>query len=48
MKATLEIINRQFVDAGVLDADKLDAILKRHGLIEIWEQFRIEFLRDKR
>lgn len=38
----------QFVDAGVLDAGKLEAILKRHGLLEKWEQFGIKFLGDKR
>jgi hypothetical protein len=35
----------QFVEAGVLDADKLDPILKRHGLLEKWEQFGVKFLR---
>ena len=34
----------QFVEAGVLDADKLDPILKRHGLLEKWEQFGAKFL----
>jgi hypothetical protein len=36
----------QFVEAGVLDAGQLDAILKRHGLLEKWEQFGVKFLRD--
>jgi hypothetical protein len=35
----------QFVDAGVLDPIKLDSILKRHGLLEKWEQFGFKFLR---
>jgi hypothetical protein len=35
----------QFVEADVLDADKLDPILKRHGLLEKWEQFGVKFLR---
>jgi hypothetical protein len=35
----------QFVEAGVLDANKLDSILKRHGLLEKWEQFGVKFLR---
>ena len=35
----------QFVEAGVLDANKLDPILKRHGLLEKWEQFGVKFLR---
>ena len=36
----------QFVEAGVLDAGQLDAILKRHGLLEKWEQFGVKFLRS--
>ena len=35
----------QFVEAGVLDPNRLDAILKRHGLLEKWEQFGVKFLR---
>ena len=35
----------QFVEAGVLDANKLDAILKRHGLLEKWDQFGAKFPR---
>ncbi len=35
----------QFVESGVLDANKLDQILKRHGLLEKWEQFGVKFLR---
>ena len=35
----------QFVEAGVLNADRLDQILKRHGLLEKWEQFGVKFLR---
>jgi hypothetical protein len=35
----------QFVESGVLDAAKLDAILQRHGLVERWEQFGVKFLR---
>jgi len=35
----------QFVEAGVLDADRLDPIVKRHGLLEKWEQFGVKFLR---
>ena len=33
----------QFIESGTLDADKLEAILKRHGLIEKWEQFGDKF-----
>jgi hypothetical protein len=35
----------QFVESGVLDAARLDSILKQHGLVEKWEQFEIKFLR---
>ena len=35
----------QFVEAGVLDANKLDTILRQHGLLEKWEQFGVKFLR---
>ena len=35
----------QFVESGVLDAAKLDSIIKRHTLIEKWEQFEVKFLR---
>jgi hypothetical protein len=35
----------QFVESGALDSDKLDEILKRHGLLEKWEQFGVKFLR---
>ena len=35
----------QFVESGVLDAERLDKILKRHGLLEKWEQFGVKFLR---
>ncbi len=34
-----------FVEAGVLDASQLDQILRRHGLLEKWEQFGVKFLR---
>jgi hypothetical protein len=35
----------QFVESGVLDAGKLDAILERHGLQEKWADFGAKFLR---
>jgi len=38
----------QFIESGTLDADKLDAILARHGLLEKWEQFGHKFLEDKK
>lgn len=34
----------QFVESGGLDADKLDAILKRYGLLEKWERFRVLYI----
>jgi hypothetical protein len=36
----------QFLDAGVLDADKLQAILARHGLAARWATFEKKFLGD--
>jgi hypothetical protein len=35
----------QFVEAEVLDANKFDVILERHGLREKWDQFGGKFLR---
>ncbi len=35
----------QFVESGVLNANRLDSILKRHGLLENWERFGVKFLR---
>lgn len=35
----------QFVESGTLDPDKLDEILRRHGLIEKWERFGDKFLK---
>jgi hypothetical protein len=36
----------QFIESGTLDADKLEGILKRHGLIARWEQFGDKFKGD--
>jgi hypothetical protein len=36
----------QFVEGGTLDADKLDGVLKRYGLLEKWERFGDKFLKD--
>lgn len=36
----------QFLDAGVLDVDKLEAILARHGLTDRWVSFENKFLGD--
>jgi hypothetical protein len=34
----------QFLEADVVDADKLDCILTRHGLVPKWEQFKRKYL----
>lgn len=34
----------QFVEAGVLDAPRFQAILARHGLLDRWQQFERRFL----
>ena len=34
----------QFVEAGVLDATRLEAMLVRHGLLARWETFQRQFL----
>jgi len=36
----------QFIEAGVLDAVRFQAILARHGLIDAWKRFEQQFLRD--
>jgi hypothetical protein len=33
----------QFIESGTLDVDKLDDILRRHGLVAKWEQFGDKF-----
>jgi hypothetical protein len=35
----------QFIESGVLNADKLDLILSRHGLVEKWQDFGYKFLK---
>ena len=37
----------QFIESGTLDADRLDRILKRHGLIAKWEKFSDKFKDDE-
>jgi len=34
----------QFVEAGVLDAVRFQAILVRHSLVEAWQRFEKQFL----
>ena len=36
----------QFVEAGALDATRFQAILSRHGLVDVWRKFERQFLRD--
>jgi hypothetical protein len=37
----------QFIEAGVLDADRFQAILARHGLTDSWHRFAQQFLADE-
>ena len=37
----------EFIEAGVLDAQRFEAILTRHGLLDRWRQFERQFLGDK-
>jgi hypothetical protein len=36
------------VEAGVLDAKRFQAILTRHGLLDRWQQFERQFLKDSK
>ena len=38
----------QFVEAGVLDAKRFQAILTRHDLLDRWQQFQRQFLKDSK
>jgi hypothetical protein len=33
----------QFIEAGVLDENRLEGILKRHGLLDLWQRFKQQF-----
>ena len=37
----------QFLEAGVLDRERLREILRRHGLTGDWQQFERQFLEEK-
>ena len=37
----------QFVEAGVLDSARFQAVLARHGLTAAWNRFEQQFLRDQ-
>jgi hypothetical protein len=37
----------QFVEAGVLETERLDQILRRHQLLEKWEKFGDKFLKNE-
>ncbi len=36
----------QFIEAGVLDSARFQAILTQHGLVDRWRQFERQFLND--
>ncbi len=36
----------QFIEAGVLDAARFQALLARHGLVDAWQKFERQFLSD--
>lgn len=36
----------QFVESGVLDADRLQAVLKHHDLLDLWERFERQFFAE--
>jgi hypothetical protein len=36
----------QFIEAGALEADRFQAILARHGLLDSWRKFDRQFLSD--
>ena len=36
----------QFIESGVLDPERFQAILARHQLTEAWQMFRRQFLTD--
>ena len=37
----------QFLEAGVLDRERLREILRRHGLTGDWQRFERQFLEEK-
>ncbi len=37
----------QFVEAGVLDGSRFEAILGRHGLVAAWQKFERQFLSNE-
>lgn len=37
----------QFVEEGVLDPDRFEEILTRHGLMDRWKRFEQQFLREQ-
>lgn len=36
----------QFIEAGVLDSGRFQALLARHGLVDAWNKFERQFLSD--
>ncbi|OGG52213.1 MAG: hypothetical protein A3F84_03895 [Candidatus Handelsmanbacteria bacterium RIFCSPLOWO2_12_FULL_64_10] len=37
----------QFVEAGALEVERFQAILKRHGLVDRWGEFELTFLKNE-
>lgn len=37
----------QFIESGVLDGDRFQAILVRHGLMDGWQRFALQFLSEE-
>jgi len=51
MKETLREINvlhLAFVESGQLDAGKLEEILERHRLVDVWARFEARYLASAR
>lgn len=36
----------QFLEQGAVDTDKLNGVLKRHGLVSQWEKFKRKYLQE--
>jgi hypothetical protein len=37
----------QFIEAGVLDSSRFQAILTKHGLVAAWKRFEQQFLHNQ-
>ena len=38
-----EPVRSRFIEQGALDAEKFEAILSRHGLLEKWRKFQKDY-----